>query len=252
MDKKTALAFCAHPDDVEFMCVGTLALLHQKGWQIHIATMTPGDCGSIKLSPAQISKVRKKEAAASAKLLGGKYFCAESRDIFVTYDKATILKTVKILRQAQPTVVFAPSPEDYMLDHEITSQLVRCACFAVGIPNIKTPGAKPFGHTPYLYYVDTIEAKDKFGTAIKPGFHVDISSVINTKEKMLCCHASQREWLCAYHGMDEYVIAMKRQSALRGKEIKVKYAEGFRQHLGHAYPQDNILKAELGKLVHKK
>ena len=74
MDKKTALAFCAHPDDVEFMCAGTLALLHKKGWQIHIATMTPGDCGSMELSPAQISKVRKKEAAASAKLAGRQIF----------------------------------------------------------------------------------------------------------------------------------------------------------------------------------
>jgi LmbE family N-acetylglucosaminyl deacetylase len=252
MVKKTALAFCAHPDDVELMCAGTLALLHQKGWQIHIATMTPGDCGTMELSPAQISKIRKKEAAASAKLLGGKYYCAESEDIFVTYGKAIILKTVKILRQTQPTLVFAPSPNDYMLDHEITSKIVRNACFAIGIPNIKTPGAKPFGHTPYLYYVDPIEAKDKFGTFIKPGFYVNISTAMDMKEKMLCCHASQREWLRAYHGMDEYVIAMKRQCALRGKEIKVKYAEGFRQHLGHAYPQDNILKAELGKLVYNK
>jgi LmbE family N-acetylglucosaminyl deacetylase len=40
MDKKIVLALCAHPDDVEFMCSGTLALLHKKGWQIHIATAT--------------------------------------------------------------------------------------------------------------------------------------------------------------------------------------------------------------------
>jgi LmbE family N-acetylglucosaminyl deacetylase len=248
--KKVALGFCAHPDDVEFMCAGTLALLHKDGWQIHIASMAPGDCGTMELTAAQISKVRKKEAAASAKLLGGKYYCAESRDVFITYDKPTILKTVKVIRQTQPTIVFAPSPDDYMIDHEITSQLVRTACFVAGIPNIKTPGAKPFGHTPHLYYADPVEAKDKFGTHIKPSFYVDITSVINVKEKMLCCHASQREWLRAYHGMDEYVMTMKRLGVLRGEEINVKYAEGFRQHLGHAYPQDNILKAELGKLVH--
>jgi LmbE family N-acetylglucosaminyl deacetylase len=250
MANKTALAFCAHPDDVEFMCAGTLALLHKKGWQIRIATMTPGDCGSMELSPAQISRVRKKEAAASAKLLGGSYYCAESRDLFVIYDKAAILKAVKILRQAQPDVVFAPSPQDYMLDHEVTSMLVQSACFAAGIPNIKTPGAKPFSRTPYLYYVDPIDAKDKFGVFVKASFLVDISSVIDIKENMLCCHASQREWLRAHHGMDEYVLAMKRHSTLRGREINVKYAEGFRQHLGHAYPQDNILKQELDNLVH--
>jgi LmbE family N-acetylglucosaminyl deacetylase len=45
-DNKTALSIIAHPDDVEFVCAGALALLKQKGWDIHIATMTPGDCGS--------------------------------------------------------------------------------------------------------------------------------------------------------------------------------------------------------------
>jgi LmbE family N-acetylglucosaminyl deacetylase len=250
MNKKTALAFCAHPDDAELMCAGTLALLRQKGWQICIATMTPGDCGTMELSAAQISKIRKKEAAASAKLLGGKYYCAESRDIFVVYDKATIVKAVKVLRQTQPDIVFAPSPEDYMLDHEMASIIVRHACFTAGIPNVKTPGAKPFGRVPCLYYVDPIEAKDKFGAFVKAAFHVDISSMMDIKEKMLCCHASQREWLRAHHGMDEYVLAMKRQGELRGEEINVRYAEGFRQHLGHAYPHDNILKQELGNLVH--
>jgi hypothetical protein len=29
----------------------------------------------------------------------------------------------------------------------------------------------------------------------------------------------------------------------------VKYGEGFRQHLGHGYPQDNLLAAELGELA---
>ncbi|MFA4016852.1 MAG: hypothetical protein RUDDFDWM_001963, partial [Candidatus Fervidibacterota bacterium] len=36
------LAFMAHPDDAEFLCAGTLALLHQIGYEVHIATMTAG------------------------------------------------------------------------------------------------------------------------------------------------------------------------------------------------------------------
>ena len=42
---------------------------------------------------------------------------------------------------------------------------------------------------------------------------------------------------------------MKRFSEQRGKEINTGYAEGFRQHLGHGYPHDNILKTILGDLV---
>jgi len=50
--------------------------------------------------------------------------------------------------------------------------------------------------------------------------------------------------------MDEYVNMMKAGGEQRGRQINAGYAEGFRQHLGHAYPQDNILKAELGDLIH--
>jgi LmbE family N-acetylglucosaminyl deacetylase len=162
MDKKTALALCAHPDDVEFMCSGTLALLHKKGWQINIATATPGDCGSMELSRKEISKIRKAEAAASASVLNGSYHCLECEDIFVMYDKPTLLKAVKVIRQVQPLLVFAPSPNDYMGDHENTSRVIWNACFAAGIPNIKTPGAKPWHHAMHLYYVDPPESKDKF------------------------------------------------------------------------------------------
>jgi hypothetical protein len=58
---------------------------------------------------------------------------------------------------------------------------------------------------------------------------------------MLACHASQRDWLRAHHGMDEYVEAMKRHSAGRGKQMGVAYAEAFVQHRGHPFPQSDLL-----------
>lgn len=70
-NRNIAIAICAHPDDAEFMCTGTLALLKQKGWEIHIATMTPGDCGSATHRREEISRIRRAEAAESTKLLGG-------------------------------------------------------------------------------------------------------------------------------------------------------------------------------------
>ena len=49
--------------------------------------------------------------------------------------------------------------------------------------------------------------------------------------------------------MDEYLLSMKRFGAQRGAEIQVGYAEGFRQHLGHGYPQENKLKEILADFV---
>ena len=59
---KRILAIHAHPDDVEFQCAGTLALLAQRGHHLTIATMTPGDCGSAELGPEEIGFVRREEA----------------------------------------------------------------------------------------------------------------------------------------------------------------------------------------------
>src|SRR5437763_1157700 len=62
-----ALAVLAHPDDAEFLCAGTLTRLRKEhGWEVHIASMTPGDCGSAEHGPDEISRIRRGEVAAEA------------------------------------------------------------------------------------------------------------------------------------------------------------------------------------------
>jgi LmbE family N-acetylglucosaminyl deacetylase len=248
--EKVVLSLGAHPDDAEFFCAGTLALLHQKDWQIHIATMTPGDCGTVQYSREEISRIRKAEATKAVEILDGSYHCLECDDIFIMYDRPSLLKAIELIRKVRPAIVFTTSPSDYMVDHEVASKIAQTACFACGVVNIETASAEPFEPIPYLYYMDAAEQKDKLGADIKATTIVDITGVIDTKEKMLCCHESQRHWLLTHHGMDEYVNMMKVYDQKRGREINSHFAEGFRQHLGHAYPKDNILKAELGDLVH--
>ncbi len=249
---KTVLAIGAHPDDIEILCAGTLVLLHEKGWRIEFATMTPGDCGSTTLSREEISSIRKGEAAASAKILDGNYHCMECDDIFITYDRPTLLKVIKLIRMVRPNIVLTMSPQDYMVDHEVTSAVVRTACFSAGIKNIETEGLGPFLKIPHLYYFDPIDGTDIAGTVIKASVLVDITRTMKTKEKMFKCHVSQRSWLQAHHEIDDYInSSLKQLSARRGEEMGVAYAEGFRQHLGHAFPHSNILKRELGILVRK-
>jgi LmbE family N-acetylglucosaminyl deacetylase len=249
IENKTVLSFLCHPDDTEFMTAGTLALLKDAGWDIVIATMTPGDCGSNEYNRKDISRIRKAESAKAASILDGQYICNELEDVFVMYDKPSLLRTIEIIRRVRPAIVFTSSPQDYFVDHDNTSSLVRTACFACGIPNVETPGVQAYGFVPYLYYADPVGECDIYGSPIKPSIYVDISSKIETKEKMLSCHESQRNWLLAHHGIDEYIISMKRTAQKRGKEAGCEYAEGFRQHLGHAYPSNNILKEILKNLV---
>jgi LmbE family N-acetylglucosaminyl deacetylase len=243
-----ALAVLAHPDDAEFLCAGSLLrLVREHGWQVHIASMTPGDCGSAELSPEEISRVRRAEGARAAERLGGRYHCLEERDLLIFYNERSLERVTRLLREVRPRIVFTHSPSDYMLDHEMTSTVVRAATFGAPIPNFLVDrGLGPgLGHIPRLYYCDPIEGKDPLGREVPPGFCVDISGVIEAKAEMLACHASQRDWLLKHHGMDQYLQAMRDWAAARGRSCGVAYAEGFRQHLGHSYPQDNLL----GKLL---
>ena len=137
------LAIHAHPDDIEFMAAGTLAVLAQHGHSIRIVTMTPGDCGSADESTAEISGIRRREAAAAAAWIGAAYECAGFSDFSIFSDDPSRRRVVEILRRIQPEIVLTAPPVDYLCDHEATSVLVRDACFAASAPNYRTNAEHP-------------------------------------------------------------------------------------------------------------
>jgi len=246
------LAIHAHPDDVEFQCAGTLALLHQRGCQLTIATMTAGDCGSAELGPLEIAQIRRAEAAAAAACLPAEYHCLEFLDLQIDHDTPSRRRVTELLRRTRPQIVLTAPPVDYMSDHEATSRLVRDACFCAPIPNFSTRAwdpAPPLPQIPHLYYVDPLEGVDYYHRPLPPHFLVDTSAVFELKLRMLACHASQRDWLLKQHGIDEYLDSCRKWSTARGQLAGVAHAEAFTQHTGHPYPQSNLLAELLGGLV---
>jgi LmbE family N-acetylglucosaminyl deacetylase len=243
------MCLMAHPDDCELLAAGTLILLRQVGWEVHIVSMTPGDCGSADLGPQQIAAIRRAEGAAAAKFIGAAYHCLESRDIYVTYDEVTLRRAVALTREIAPTLMFTHSLVDYMMDHEVTARIARAASFAYAAPNAAPGPATPGSAVPHLYYADPIGGEDVYGQPITPSTYVDIAAAMETKTQMLAAHASQREWLRKHHGMDQYITSMQQWAAKRGQEVGLVHAEAFRQHRGHPYPTDCLLRNELGGLV---
>jgi N-acetylglucosamine malate deacetylase 1 len=244
------LAIHAHPDDIEFQCAGTLLRLRAKGHKISVATMTPGDCGSAEMNQDEIADVRRGEAAAAAKILEAEYTCLEYRDLSIVFDNDSRRRMAEFLRRTKPDIILTASPVDYMHDHEITSMLVRDACFNASVPNYRTrqwDPATPATKIPYLYYVDAVEGTDHFGNRHPVDFVVDVTEQFETKIAALACHASQRNWLRQQHGMDEYLDACRRWSEKRGTEVGAEHGEGFRQYKGHPHPADNILLELLGE-----
>jgi LmbE family N-acetylglucosaminyl deacetylase len=248
----------AHPDDIEITCAGTLILLHQAGWRVHMATMTAGDMGSVRRSRASIARIRRREAAASARVLGAEYTCLGFDDLTIVYDGPSKRRVSGFLREVRPDLVITPAPVDYMADHEETARLVREAAFASTMPNWRTTwtGSRPRSGTvapcdrvPALLYADPIDLTDHVGRRVGARYVVDIMPVIDVKERMLAAHESQRAWLREQHGEDEYLRWMRRVAADRARDARrrrVKYAEGFVPHLGHGFPHDDVLTPALG------
>ena len=253
MERKNrrALAIMPHPDDCEILCAGTLLRLQALGFETHIATMTPGDKGSAELSRSKIAAVRRVEARLGAEALNAaSYTCLEFADLEIVFDNPSRKRVAALLRHIDAALIFTTPPVDYMADHEITSRLVRDACFNAAVPNFATDGGeRPASRIPTLYYTDAIGGHDLFGDPTPVRCLVDISGQIERKADALACHESQRAWLRRQHGLDEYIDAMRRWSAHRGEQIGVAYAEGFCQHLGHPHPAEDLLATLLGAAV---
>ncbi len=197
------------------------------------------------MSQETIAQVRREEAVAAAAIMGAEYSCLEFRDLSIVFDNESRHRVTEFLRRTAADIILTAPPTDYMHDHEITSMLVRDACFNASVPNYRThqwDPAAPTKKIPHLYYVDAVEGTDHFGVRHPVEFTVDVSAQFEKKIAALACHDSQRNWLRLQHGVDEYLDACRRWSAERGKDIGVAHGEGFRQYKGHPHPPDNLLR----------
>ncbi len=245
------LALHAHPDDVEFQCAGTLILLREAGCAVTIATMTPGDCGSAEHDCRGDQPDSSRGSAARRPRSSGQTIFAWNS---ATWRSSTMMnrrrRVTEALRRARPDLILTAPPVDYIVDHEMTSVLVRDACFALDCPNYTTRQWEPALHSPRSR-TSTSWIRSRAVTA-RASRSRPISTSISLasfpiKREMLTCHASQRNWLLRQHGIDEYLEVQAKWSAHRGAEIGVAQAEGFRQYRGHPYPQDNPLLELIGQ-----
>lgn len=240
--RRVVLSLLAHPDDAEFLCAGTLIRLAESGWEVHIATVATGDCGTMTLKPAEIAAIRRQEGIDAAAKIGATYHCLDEPDLQVVFDKATNRKAIDLFRKVAPSLVFTHPRSDYMSDHEQTHLLARSAAFAYPVPNSSQLPRLEGSAVPWLYYCDPVEGRDPYtGQLATPTTLVEVSNEMDRKLEMLACHASQRDWLRSHHGMDEYLDSARRANAKRGGDVGVPYAEAFVQHRGHAFPDTDLL-----------
>jgi N-acetylglucosamine malate deacetylase 1 len=225
------LAIGAHPDDIELLCAGTLALYSKRGHEVFMCHVCDGNKGSITHTSEEIAKIRRDEAKQSAKVIGATSIWAKMSDGEVVLDLDSREKIIDVIRQVNPDLIITHSPDDYHSDHINVSRLVFEAIYLSNLKLLKTnyPSSNKL---PYLYYMDTIA-----GINFIPTEYVDITDTIEKKIEMMMKMKSQLGWLKDMHNCDgpEFI---KSVAKFRGFQAGVLYAESFAQH--KMYPQGLI------------
>ena len=220
------LALCAHPDDVESKCAGTLAKYAKLGHKVFIATATNGNIGSSTLSMEEIAAIRKEEARRAAAIIGAEYICLDYDDEMFFEDKSVRLAFIDLIRYCKADVIFTHSPEDYNPDHELTGKIVNDVAVMIPIAKIKTK------HEPYDKIPIIVHCEPVHGLGFIPTEYVDITDTIDIKMAMAREHKSQIAWMQDNYKdalgdkdcFDSYLISAK----YRGIQCGVEYAEAFR------------------------
>jgi LmbE family N-acetylglucosaminyl deacetylase len=223
------MVIVAHPDDIEFGCVGTIARWVQAGAEVCYVMVTSGDVGIATpgMTKAQAAEIREAEQLAAAAVVGVKdvVFLREP-DGMVENTIALRKKLVREIRRFRPEVVITTDPttlwagESYINhpDHRAVAFAAVDAIFpAAGQPNLFEELAEEglSAHKVRKVYVMN------WGEGGKDTHYINISDVIDLKIEALKKHVSQMgEW--------DPTEMVKRWASEAAKGKEMAYADAYR------------------------
>ncbi|MCM8768640.1 MAG: PIG-L family deacetylase [Candidatus Omnitrophica bacterium] len=231
----------AHPDDAECHCGGTLAKYSERGDEIYYLVCTKGNRGTCdrNLDIEKLAEIRKKETLESAKVLGVKdVFFLDGEDGFLCPTPELRGKIMQVIRKVKPEMVMTLDPflpYEIHPDHRtvgiLAAEAVVFACFPHFYPEHLKEGIQPH-FVRELYFYRTRE----------PNYYEDVTLYMERKKRACYCHESQvimggtQRRIATGDprsieelGRETFDELAVRISERFGKQIGVKYAEGFKK-----------------------
>ena len=221
-----ALAFGAHPDDVELSCGATLLKIRSEGKSVGVCDLTRGEMGTLGTP-----ETRKSEAETAAQLMG--YQSRTTLDLGdskLFYTEENLAEIIMVIRQFRPNVVFANSPDERHPDHIKASRLVTEAFYYAGLQQFATTinGKTQAPHRPehLLYYIQFKH--------LEPDIIVDISETFEASRKGVLAFSSQfyksgiTESPQTMINRPEFLTGLEARARYFGEQIGVHYGEGFK------------------------
>ncbi len=125
-----AIAFGAHPDDLEVVMGGTAAKLARKGLSVLFVDLCEGE-------PTRHAAhgERHKQALKAAEILGVDRTTLTLQDRLITDTVEARLQVALLIRKHQPGIVFTTLASGVHPDHKAVTDIVVNGVFYAGCPN---------------------------------------------------------------------------------------------------------------------
>lgn len=226
--KLDLLVMTVHPDDAELGAGGTIAKYIAEGKTVGMIDLTRGELGT-----RGTAEIRAQEATRAAEILGVQV--RENlglRDGFFANDEENQLAIIRAIRKYQPEIVITNALDDRHPDHGRASKLVNDALFLSGLRRIETQDEQGQAQEAFRPRLQLQLIQDKY---IQPDIILDITPFWDKKEQSILAYTSQfnvsdtadDKEPQTYISNPDFMESTRGRAAEFGRNIQVKYAEGF-------------------------
>jgi LmbE family N-acetylglucosaminyl deacetylase len=224
-----ALVIAAHPDDIEFVCAGTVAKWVQAGSEVRYVLATSGDAGTHQrgITREELARLREAEQRAAARVVGVKEV------VFLGYHDGEVVPSlalrrdlVREIRRFRPDIAICYDPTRLFVRGSYINHPDHRAVGQAAIDAMSPTAAMP------LSFAEQIEEEGLEPYRVRhilvassnhPDTWVDISETLDMKVEALRKHVSQLDGRRDYEGM------IRQWAVTTGAEVGIPYAEAYMQ-----------------------
>ncbi len=230
------LVIAAHPDDIEFVCSGTVAKWVGKGTEARYVLATSGDAGTHQrgVTREELARTREAEQRAAARVVG------VQEVVFLGYHDGEVVPSLELrrdlvreIRRFRPDIAICWDPTRLFVGGAYVNHPDHRAVAQAAIDALSPTSAMPLsfaeqvdeqGLEPYRVRHILVASTDY------PDTWIDIAETVDLKVEALRKHVSQLDGRRDYEGL------IRQWAVNTGAQVGIPYAEAFRQILR---PPDN-------------
>lgn len=228
MEEKNVLVISAHAVDFVWRAGGTIAQYVKNGGRVKIIDLTFGQRGESQsvwkahpgITEEEVAEIRRKEALASAAILGAEISFYGWKDHLLLFDRGMMERLTADIMDFQPDIVLTHSASDPMNeDHTNAHSAVLAALRGANVSGVfpdKTPTRQV-----ELY---AFEPDEPDVSGFMPDIYIDITDVFETKLSAMRAVASQQFMVA------DYTVRSQYRGALAKRFVPgIRYAEAYQR-----------------------